>query len=77
MQSHANGIAYLSHPYQTEKGDWTVAAAKNKIEFIAAARCIGILLVVFVTATRLMYIFPPACGRLKILFIRSICRWLV
>ena len=47
MRIHANGIAYLSHPYQSVKGDWTVAAAKNKIEFIAAARCIGILLVVF------------------------------
>ena len=47
MRIHANGVAYLFHPYQAEKGDWTVAAAKNKIEFIAATRCIGILLVVF------------------------------
>lgn len=47
MHIDANGITHPSYTHQFVKGGYTVTAVKDKVGFIATARCIGILLVVF------------------------------
>lgn len=55
-----NKLIYYAHQRGWQEGEYSIMAAKNKIGFIATARCIGILLVVFGHSYPFEVYIPPA-----------------